>query len=308
MDTDCTIRPATRDDVPDIVRLWNECLMYDRDDLEGVCAFFDSEHYHPEGVLVATAGGEMVASIFAGAHGKTGWIPRLALHPDRAAGGLGEELVGRIEAFFRAGGVETAKVEGLFFHSWMDTRYTDLLAIFERCGYEWTWQEHELDGDVYKDLGGFTLPVWILNARNSLAAEGITFGFCEPHLRQAYLEFMDTHLAGYGGWRKRARDYVDEGGDPRLRILALRGDEVVGFAELAKETSWYIPATGVREDLRRRRIGPVLVHLALEEMVRRGADHMWVCDCPLDFYETVIDGKVTRRYVQLRKTLARRSG
>ncbi|GAG49795.1 unnamed protein product, partial [marine sediment metagenome] len=116
-------------------------------------------------------------------------------------------------------------------------------------------------------------------------------------------DFMDTHLNGYKGWREMARDYVAGEGDPRLRILAFRGDEVVGFTQLAKETSWYIPATGVRTDLRRKRIGPVLVFLALEEMVRRDADHMWICDCPLDFYK-MVDGKITRRYVQLRKKLS----
>ena len=182
---------------------------------------------------------------------------------DWAESGLGDELVGRIESFFRGIGVETANVDELFFHQWMDTRYADLLAIFGRCGYEWIWQEHELDGDIYKDLQDFTLRDWIIQARESLANEGITFGFCEPQFRQAYLEFMDTHLTGYEGWRQMAREYVDGEGDPRLRILAFRGDEVMGFTQLAKETSWYIAATGVREELRRKRIGPVLVYLAL---------------------------------------------
>ncbi len=297
-----TIRQATRDDIPAILQLWNERLLYDQADPEKVSGFFGCEFYQPGSVLVAMSGSEMAAFIFAGTRDKTGWIPVFAVRPDWTDSGVGDELVGRIESLFRRIGVETVKIEQLFFRSWMDTRYADLLAIFERCGYQWIWQEHELDGDIYKDLRGFTLPDWIIQARESLAAERITFGFCEPELRRAYLEFMDTHLAGYKGWRQMARDYVDSEGDPLLRILALRGEEAVGFTQLAKETSWYIPATGVREDLRRKRIGSVLVYLALEEIVRRGADHMWICDCPLDFYK-MVDGEITRRYVQLKKKL-----
>ena len=58
----------------------------------------------------------------------------------------------------------------------------------------------------------------------------------------------------------------------------------------------------MREDLRLKRIGKVLVFLAIEDIKRRGADRMCVSDCPVEFYR-VIEGEIVRRYVMMGRSL-----
>jgi len=155
--------------------------------------------------------------------------------------------------------------------------------------------------DIVKDLRAFEMPGWVTSARESLAPE-ITFGFCEPQFRRAFLEFMSAHFSAYSGWCEAMREYVEREEDPRLRVLAFRSGDVVGFTAFEKEVDWYIRATGVREDLRRKKIGSILVYMALEEMKRRGADRMCISDCPIEFYQ-VVEGEVMRRYVMMAKSL-----
>jgi GNAT superfamily N-acetyltransferase len=171
--------------------------------------------------------------------------------------------------------------------------------MFTRNGFE---QTDDAQVDIVKNLLGFTMPPWVTRAAESLHQQGITFDFCEPAFRQKYLQFMTEHLPGFSGWCEAAKDYVENEGDPRLRILAFHASTVVGFTAYSKDYDWYIWATGVRRDFRRKKIGSVLVFLALEEMKRRGASRMCISDCPYDFYK-VVEGEVVRRYIWMAKAL-----
>jgi GNAT superfamily N-acetyltransferase len=288
-----------------LARLWSLCLIHDPLDPQRLERFFDDPAcYEPDAALVAEADGAIAGFIMGIANqGDTGWVPVFLVHPEHYAGDVGDSLLRQLEGLFSSRGVKRIRVEPLGgelrFFTGIDRRYQELLAILSRDGFA---VADDSQVDIVKDLTSFEMPAWAAGAKKSLEKQGFTFGFCEPHLRQAYLEFMSTHFGGYGGWMIETRKYVEEGGDPRLRMLAFLSGEIVGFTAYAKEDDWYIWSTGVRQDLRGKKVGSVLVFLALEEMKRRSAARMCVYDCPIEFYK-IPEGEVVRRYVMMAKDL-----
>lgn len=299
------IRPAQKDELAQIIALWRVCLRHDQADARRLEGFFDTAAcYDAEGVLVAEVNGEIVGFVIAiGNQGDTGWIPLFLVHPKHLRTGIGDSLLLEAETYLTGKGVRDARVEPFGaearFFTGIDTRYVELMEILSRNGFRVT---DESQVDIVKDLTGFEMPAWAARAKKSLEEQGFSFGFCEPHLRQAFLEFMASHFGGYGGWMIETRKYAEQDGDPRLRMLAFLSGEIVGFTAYAREHDWYIWSTGVREDLRGRKIGSVLVFLAITEMKRRGATRMCVSDCPIEFYK-IVEGEVIRRYVMMAKSL-----
>jgi len=299
-----SIRPAQKHELPEIIALWGACLTRDQADpqlLEGV--FENTGCYDPGGVLVAEVDGKIAGFIVAiGNRGDTGWIPLFLVHPQHLRTGIGDSLLLRAQSYLSDGGARDIRVEPfgaeVRFFTGLDTRYVELIELLSRNGFHVT---DDSQVDIVKDLKAFEMPGWVMKARRLLEPE-ITFGFCEPQFRQALLKFMSAHFSGYSSWCEALRDYVQREGDPRLRVLAFRSGEVVGFTAFEKEVDWYIWATGVREDLRGRKTGSILVYMALEEMKRRGAARMCISDCPIEFYK-VVEGEVMRRYVMMCKSL-----
>lgn len=272
------------------------CLPYDKADQGRLDAFFNSEYYEPNGVLVAEADTSIVGFVIGILQGDTGWIPVFFVHTKYVRGDVGDILLRHIMDFFLVRGGRYAKV-GPFdykvrFLNGIDSRYTEILGILSKNGFEVTDADQV---DIVKDLELFEMPIWVKEAYQSLHQENITFGFCEPIFLQKYQKFMMEH---FPYWYDPTEAQVE----PRLRILAFHSGDIIGFTVYAKEDYWYIWATGVRTDFRWKKIGSVLVFLALEEMKGRGASKMCISDCPLSFYK-VVEGKVVRRYMCMGKAL-----
>ena len=298
------IRPAQKRELPEIIALWSVCLRHDQADAKLLEQFLENaECCDPEGVLVAEADGEIVGFIIAiGNQGDTGWIPLFFVHPKHLRTGIGDSLLLGAESYLAGKGARDVRVEPFGRHArfstGIDSRYLELIELLCQNGFR---VADDSQVDIVKDLKMFEMPGWVMKARRSLEPE-ITFGFCEPQFRQALLEFMSAHFSAYSGWCEVVREYGKQEGDPRLRVLAFRSGGVIGFTAFEKDVDWYIWATGVRKDLRGRMIGSILVHMALEEMKRRGADRMCISDCPIEFYK-VVEGEVMRRYVMMSKSL-----
>ena len=301
------IRPASKADIPAIIGLWRVARPYDGIRRDSVESFFaDSSHYQPEAALVAEADDGIAGFIIGVVREKAGMIPVFCVRSQDLGGGVADALLGRLTSVFQEKGLTVAEA-GTAWESGLskcgyDTRYVDILEVFERNGFKKVWSDEELDGDIEKDLVRFEIPDWASDARAALHAEGFTFSMCEPDMKDMYLRFMEDHFGGYKGWVYRAREHVEGTRECGLHLLAFRGDEVVGFTQCVLDQIWRIDATGVRKDLRRKKIGGVLVFLALEEMKRRGAERMCIGECPLDFYH-IVGGEVMRRYQILRKAL-----
>ena len=291
------IRAASTDDLSRMLDLWKVGLPFDQPDADAHRAFLDGCAYgDAEDVLVAEEDATLLGFVLSVSNQpETGWIPLLAVRPEASGSRAGDLLLGGVEQRFRAKGLREARVSPfghkVRFATGIDARHSQLLNLLSRNGYQVTDASQV---DIERDLRSFEMPRAVRDAMERLNAEGITFGCCEPALVTVYAEFMTTHFP----WWYDA----DIRQDPGRAVLARHGDEVVGFTAFSKDRDWYIRATGVRPDFRWKRIGTVLVHLAMEEMKRRGVSRMCVSDCPIEFYK-VVEGEVVRRYVTLTKRL-----
>jgi ribosomal protein S18 acetylase RimI-like enzyme len=305
-----TFRHATRTDIPAIVRLWRQTRPYDEIEEESVRLFFENGKWFLQNAVLLVERDDNIMGFITGVIDGVkmrGGIPVFFLHPDCLGDDTGDRLLRRVMDSLRSRNAEVVEADrcgetGLS-DSGYDSRYVDILDIFRRNGFESQDRYHELDVAIVKDLSHFELPAWVADARASLGREGFNFGFCTPEFHERYLSFMFRHFGGYSGWCHRAQQYVEgrrEGGE--FRVLALRDGEVVGFTECHKREDGSIYATGVREDLRRRRIGTVLVFSALEEMTRRGARRLRIGHAPYEFYK-VLEGKVVYRFMRMKKKL-----
>ncbi|MHC4714040.1 MAG: GNAT family N-acetyltransferase [Planctomycetota bacterium] len=298
-----TVRPALEEDVERITELWNLCLPYDAIEPSTLKAFFESPHYQREGVLVSKAAEGLTGFVMGIADGETGWIPIFFFRGVPAGDETADLLLAGLSDYFRARGVKYVKAEPfrweVRFSTGIDDRYTEILRALARNGFGITDRSQV---DIVKDLADFQVPPQVVSTKESLESDGFSFDFCQPRHRQQYLAFMEEHFGGYGSWCKASREYVESDGDPRLRVLAFHRDRIVGFCAVDKEHDWYIWATGVREDLRLKGIGTVLVFLAIEDIKRRGVDRMCVSDCPVEFYK-VVEGEIVRHYVMMGRPL-----
>ncbi len=302
------IRTARNSDLAQATDLWRLARPHDDVQPRALSDFIDkSDLYRPETVLVAETDGRIIGFIIGIVCGeKEGSIPLFFVHPECDNTEVADALLAQVLCVWQREGFTVAKAEtawdiGLSDCGY-DARYLDAIAAFSRNGFTRVWSDEELDVDIVKDLRDFEIPRWISDARGALEADGITFGPCEPEMRQRYLEFMLEHFGAYAGWCAGAKQYVDRPQEPEFHLLAFRDKSIVGFTECVFEGDWRIDATGVREDLRRRKIGSVLVFLALDEVRRRGCDRMCIGEAPPDFYK-VVDGQILRRYMIMHKDL-----
>ncbi|NQT14325.1 MAG: GNAT family N-acetyltransferase [Planctomycetes bacterium] len=303
------VRQATKDDIPQIARLWQETRPYDNPELASLQRFFENRDWFlPEATLVVECDGAIVGFI-AGAVGpakQRGHVPLFFVHADHLAGDIPDRLLRRVLDELRCRDVDTVDTDlcpdtGLS-KSGYDSRYVDILDVFRRSGFEALWRYHELDVAFVKDLTGFEFPAWVSGARARLEREGVTFDFCRAECHEPYLDFMHTHFAKYSAWCRGAQEYVEGRGGEQIRILAFHDRKIVGFTECHKPKDWSIYSTGVREDLRRRKIGTVLIFLAVEEMHRRGADRLYLGHAIYEFYKE-LGGEVVYRFMVMKKTL-----
>jgi hypothetical protein len=178
-----------------------------------------------------------------------------------------------------------------------DSRHRYPIALLEKHGFE---RLRELV-DVSRSLEGYETPPWAVEAKEQLRDQGIGFDYCHPAYRSRFLAFIEAHF--WERWIDHNRRYVEQGGDPRERILTLLDDEVVGFVNFAVTGArGQIRQTGVLPALRGKRIGSVLVFKAMADMVSSGATELSIAWCPWGLYK-ITEGQITRSRVHLGKAL-----
>jgi len=300
-----TVRGASAPDIEDILTAWAVSMPYDPVSRSALEAFLSNPRYCQTGsAAVAEKDGEAVGfAAGIAAEENAGWIPVFFVRPDLAGGRLADDLLDFVLEYLKRRGVTYVRAEPFEwsearFFTGIDSRYSHILDILERRGFVRT---DESQVDIVKDLRDFRPADDVAAARLSLEREGFTFTLCDEVTRRPYLEFLDKYFERYQGWRIGIRRQL-EAGDLARHTLALLSGEVVGFCAFDKETDWYIWASGVREDLRLKGIGTILVYLALEEITRRGAERMLVSDCPIEFYK-ILNGRIERHYVMLGRKL-----
>jgi ribosomal protein S18 acetylase RimI-like enzyme len=85
------LRPATADDIPDVLAFWRESAEPTSTDSDGVLASLID--HDPGALIVAEVDGRIVGTVIAGWDGWRGSIYRLAVGPDQRRSGLGQALL-----------------------------------------------------------------------------------------------------------------------------------------------------------------------------------------------------------------------
>ena len=181
---------------------------------------------------------------------------------------------------------------------YFDTRHTRRIALLEQVGFERGWELV----DISKTLVAFQTPQWAIEAEQRLGKKGFSFDYCYEVYHPKFLAFIRDNFSER--WYQHNKHYVEQKGDPKTKILALQGEEVVGFVNFTISNSrGQIRQTGILPTLRGQQIGSTLVFKAIAEMQATGATELAILSCPLGFYR-IIEGEVTRTRVQLRKILS----
>ena len=132
MSTDISIRLANHDDLPAVLRLWQEAEVTPpgpTDSLEGLTRLI----YSPGGILlVATLDGRIVGSVIGGWDGWRGSIYRLAVSPASRRRGIARELVAEISRALFAKGAERISALVEHEHAWA----TDFWDSLDGLGYQ----------------------------------------------------------------------------------------------------------------------------------------------------------------------------
>lgn len=102
-------RPATREDVPAIVRLVNRAYRVEDFFISGdrtTALEIEQKQSHPSGVLLVLEeeDGALAGSVYVEIRGERGYLGMLSIDPDRQGRGLGRVLVRAVEAHCRAAG------------------------------------------------------------------------------------------------------------------------------------------------------------------------------------------------------------
>ena len=85
------LRPATADDIADVLAFWRESAQpTSTDSTEVLASLIDRD---PGALIVAVADGRIVGTVIAGGDGWRGSIYRLAVGPDQRRSGLGQSLL-----------------------------------------------------------------------------------------------------------------------------------------------------------------------------------------------------------------------
>jgi ribosomal protein S18 acetylase RimI-like enzyme len=118
MSTDIAIRQADYEDLPAVLRLWEEAEVTPpgpTDSLEGLTRLI----HDPGGILlVATIDGRIVGSVIGGWDGWRGSIYRLAVTPASTRRGIGRELVAEISRALFAKGAQRISALVEHEHGW----------------------------------------------------------------------------------------------------------------------------------------------------------------------------------------------
>ena len=132
MSTDVAIRVAGDNDLPAVLRLWQEAEVTPpgpTDSLEGLTRLI----HDPGGLLlVATIGGQIVGSVIGGWDGWRGSIYRLAVSPASRRRGIARELVAEISHALFAKGAERISALVEHEHGWA----TDFWDSLDGVGYQ----------------------------------------------------------------------------------------------------------------------------------------------------------------------------
>ena len=278
-----TVRKMEKPDIDEVLVRWNQVYVWDtRDAGPFDRTIFGDPNYEPGGTLVACDGDTITGFVSCvyreGPKGRDGKGTEQNIANAYLKGVFyddeetGRELLGRAEAFVRAGGKSLIRVVvyggGAYFFPGIDLRYPEVISFFERAGYEQT----QVARDVGLDLedytpgeGPYQKAQW-----ERMRNEGIEVVQYRPELLPQMVPFVERvqlpQWFGEGwerGWQK-----------PRNTVVAVRGDEILGFSSYSPavppETIGGFGSIGTLPEERGKGIGTCMMDVCMARLKEAG--------------------------------------
>ena len=234
-----------------------------------------------------------------------GWITAFGVHPAHRRTGCGSALLERAMALLRSADrrlVSIAPYVPNYFVPGVDVGcYAEGLEFLLGRGFE------EIDRPISMDANIVGLDTAPFIARQcELARDGIVVRALKPHEIPALMALLGGCMPD--DWVRHAREILVDVARGLARfdqftVAVAEGGEVVGYCQFEAE---HFGPLGVREGMRGRGIGTVLLALCLRAMQRRGLHTAWVLwtsDGNADRIYGKFGFRPTRRFAVLRRTL-----
>ena len=253
----------------------------------------------PDLGLLAWEDGELVGLCLACLRAGVGVIKLFAVRECCRRRGLATALFDELESRLRARGATEVTVKAVapnYIAPGVDITYTDAVCFLLNRGYK---TDRNALVDMTVDLIHADLDTCA--AEQALAGEGIVLRRAELREIPAVAAFAAAEFSV--GWQQEVAEAQNY--HPVPLFVALRNDEVLGFAVIDVTGPARFGPTGARKDLRGRGIGGALLRMSLRDLRERGessADIGWVG--PLAFYARTVGAQITRAYWRFDKTLA----
>ncbi|RLF03852.1 MAG: hypothetical protein DRK00_08000 [Thermoprotei archaeon] len=305
----------------EVVRLWNECLKYDPITVK----VFERKvlldpNFDAEGLKLAYLDGGLAGFalcivrryplFYQGLEEEHGWITALAVKPGAEAE-VGDRLLEEALEFFKSRGRRfvwfSPYTPNYFFPGVDPDRYGWLLKLLEAHGFERVYEALSMDAQLWPD---YTVPERVAELERKLREEGIEVRPLETRDIYPLLKFLEGNFSA--DWYRHALELLQRGCDKGQILVAVKGGEVVGYCQYwhSEEYDWHRPGAhfgpfGVREDMRGRGIGSVLLAKCLWDMRARGIHNaflLWTEERAARLYSR-FGFKVTRRFYVMRRRL-----
>jgi mycothiol synthase len=228
-----------------------------------------------------------------------GHVDLIAVAPGFQGQGIGTVLLRELERLLRARGASEVRLghnSPVYLWPGVDRRYTSMISLAERAGYE----RYDEAVNLVVDLCGTTLDTDA--AEQELAAAGIAVRRAARSDAGPLTEWLRNGPWGGSGWPAEAGAAVSH--EPAGCHVACKGEEYVAFAcHGVNRRAWFGPM-GTSETERQRGIGAVLLRRCLADIRRAGhqtAQIAWAG--PVGYYARAVGAQTDRVFWLYRKIL-----
>jgi predicted N-acetyltransferase YhbS len=307
VDHEFSIATLTPADVPAVVDLCRAALDLPDDSAEAeqiVSRLRETGPIRRTIGLVATTGAEVVGAVLGStAHRdpSVGHVDLVAVHPAHRRRGIGRALLNRAEGALAGLGVGEVLLAGnppVYAWPGIDVRYTPAVCMAMATGYEQDRTAWNMTADLSYDGSPALRPTD--EAEKRLAAAGVIVRPARPDDVDALVAFAQEQFGG--GWGTEVTDSIGRTGGGCH--IALRGEEILGFAAYgSSRPSWFGPM-GTAPAARGLGVGGALLRRCLRDQrdagIRR-AEIGWVG--PVPFYARNAGARIERVFFLFRKQL-----
>ena len=291
------MRPAIRNDIPTLLKLWNALYVYDQVDEERFkYVIFDDPHIQTNSTIVATDGNEMVGFVSSSIIEENGYLKALAFDQEKL--NIADSLLSEAESHILSRGSKTVTVVHYpadhYFSPGIDKRYKDLLHFFHGRKY----QEKEETHDMTIDLKNFALTEKQRQKLQQISHAGIRIVEYENGMKKALQDFRAA--IDQPTWFNELESDPSQDG----ALAALQGDVMIGLCGYqVRDNVGDFGPLHVRMEEREKGLGSALLLEAMLCMQKAGATEStakWVW--PFRLYEST-GWNILRSYSILEKKL-----